>query len=343
MKTGSADKETFGPQIEMDFVFMKADGSILEKGAEGRVVYSQVFSTHLLAVDCGAGKPLFVCISTKANYKDAQKGGVAYGARVMTYWLSRWGFTDVHLRAEAEPAMMALIKIVQKERSHKTSVSNTPPRSHTLATCNSMAKLVGGEFRTIRNALGGKTGKKIDPSMIVWAWIGRCVGHMICRFHARKTRKTAYEESTDATYDSEMADFGVCMVIKNLQRIQEKCVGDVLSEKQIRHGLEAYGLVELNSPMNTHVSRSMGKFSRERYDDCQKKENGTVSSWTKLLVLRGVIRPDCQLQRCFHQSLLCQLQWKLPRKDQGKENLNHSWRKVAERLKCLLKKRDRTR
>ncbi len=82
-------------------------------------------------------------MSTKAKYKYAEKGGVAYGARDLVEWLARWGSTEVHLRVEAEPAMMALIKLVQKMREHKTSVSNTPARAHTLASCNSMAKLVG--------------------------------------------------------------------------------------------------------------------------------------------------------------------------------------------------------
>ena len=50
--------------------------------------------------------------------------------------------------------------------------------------------------------------------MLIWAWIARYIGHTILRFHVRKTGKTAYEESTDATYESEMADFGESVMIK---------------------------------------------------------------------------------------------------------------------------------
>ena len=47
VKTPAADRKKFRPQTELNFVFMKADGSILERTGE-RVDYSQVFSTHCL-------------------------------------------------------------------------------------------------------------------------------------------------------------------------------------------------------------------------------------------------------------------------------------------------------
>ena len=57
---------------------------------------------------------------------------------------------------------------------------------------------------------------KITPDMPVWAWIGRHATWLLSRYAVRPSGRTAYEETFDSSYSSEIGVFGESMYMKGM-------------------------------------------------------------------------------------------------------------------------------
>ena len=132
------------PQIKYDFMFMKANGTVVENGEI--VDHDDRHSTRLIAIDKDNHNVLFECLESKGL--NAEGGGLEYGAKMLIDWLRAFGYKEVHLYSEGEPSNKAFTQLLVKKREEKTTYAFTPTRSHeSSGSLNAMAKLAGGQFR----------------------------------------------------------------------------------------------------------------------------------------------------------------------------------------------------
>ena len=76
-----AHEDKRGPQIEIDYLHMKADGTFFLPGEV--VVYADVFATHVLAIDKGNGRCNFQCVSGKGYEGPEGQSGIKFGAKLV--------------------------------------------------------------------------------------------------------------------------------------------------------------------------------------------------------------------------------------------------------------------
>ena len=71
------------PRIEMDYLFMRADGTFIEKGEE--IVYDDIYSTHLAVLDTGNGQCMLGAVEAKGPDGVLEQPG--YAAALATGWM----------------------------------------------------------------------------------------------------------------------------------------------------------------------------------------------------------------------------------------------------------------
>ena len=104
------DDEARGlPLLQCDFFFLgsRRDGAT---------------ATGITVVDTGSGSVGATGIPVK--------GKGVYVVQFVAHMISEWGYTDIVLQSDQEPAITSVVQAVQRLRPHRTLLRKTPRYSH---------------------------------------------------------------------------------------------------------------------------------------------------------------------------------------------------------------------
>merc|ERR1712194_690774 len=146
---------------------------------------------------------------------NADTNKATYNVEAVVSWLRDASYRQVTIRTDGEPVLVALMDKVKAARAYETVLQRSPTRSsQSLGGAERAVRTVKEQFRTLRYQLETKACMKITPDMPIWAWIGRRAAWLLSRYAVRPSGRTAYEETFDSSYASEIGVFGEIMYMK---------------------------------------------------------------------------------------------------------------------------------
>ena len=106
---------------------------------------------------------------------------------------------DIIIKADQEPAVVALLEKVARSRVEKGNVGRTMIE-HSNKYCSKSngiveraIRSVEEQMRTMRSALEARLGVKWDCDHAVWAWMAEYASYLLNRFEVGHDGKTSYE------------------------------------------------------------------------------------------------------------------------------------------------------
>ena len=121
-------------------------------------------------------------------------------ARRVRAWMVEVGcaYGDVVVKSDNEPALVALVEALGRERAAKggggMAVEHSPVHSSkSNGVVERSVRTVQGMIRTMRSALEDKWGVRVEVGHAVWSWLVEYAGWLITRCQVGRDGKTAYE------------------------------------------------------------------------------------------------------------------------------------------------------
>ena len=123
------------------------------------------------------------------------------------------GLREVLLKADNEPAIQALVDVVQVKRSERTMLAKSPKYSHQSngAVENAVRRI---ESLTRVCVLQEKLGYKVDSKSIVLLWLVRHAAYMLSRFVKRDEGRSAWARLRGKKCDNPLAQVGETVDLK---------------------------------------------------------------------------------------------------------------------------------
>ncbi len=129
--------------------------------------------------------------------------------------IEEWGGTDIKLKTDGEPAIVALQSKVQATRKSRTVPVNPPaynPQSN--GACEKGVQDVTGQTRKLKISLESRTGMVIDDSMKIMEWIYPHAAYVLTRFSLGHDGMTAWERLTGSKWTRPMMEIGETVLAK---------------------------------------------------------------------------------------------------------------------------------
>ena len=208
------DESTEKPQrpvFSLDFMFTGTQGEEGEKDP---------LAIQLVGVDSETKFLLAVAVPTKGG--DAV---INHAVAEVTRVLALLGYSDVVLRTDTEPAMLAIRKGVQAVRARhdlKTELQDSAPGEHQGLTVERYIQTVRKLAKTLLATVEQRSGTKIGSDVPLYSWAFRHAAWLQNRYHVGRDGRTAFEATVDRTYKGKLAPFGSAIIAKALPKAQEK-------------------------------------------------------------------------------------------------------------------------
>ena len=129
--------------------------------------------------------------------------------------LESWGRTDIVLKTDGEPAMLALQSAIIKARSHRTVLRNSP--AYNPQSNGSAEKGVQDVTDLIRRhvlALQARLKQKVNLKIPVLAWLIRHAAFVITRYSVGHDGLTPWRRLTGKGWNGVIAEFGEQVMAK---------------------------------------------------------------------------------------------------------------------------------
>ena len=186
------------PVIQMNFCFLKSDGSMTEDS-------SQPWATTLVVMDVASQNLVSISIPTKSDE-------LAYTVASTVAFVKRMSYVRARLRTDGEPAIIALAEKVKMKllaEGMKVDVETSPRySSKSMGAVGRAQRTLEGQVRSMKADVELSTSLKVDPDWPIWPWLVRHAGWLLERFHVRANNRTAFEDCFDVKYKGEVLKFG---------------------------------------------------------------------------------------------------------------------------------------
>ena len=120
--------------------------------------------------------------------------------------LEAWGAAGIVLKGDQDPSLQAVIMAVKSrnKRSAQGEKVSKGSRKSSGAIEDAM-ELVGSSLFTLHSELGFKLKVKICSESLIMPWLVRRAGYSLTRFATKEDVRTAWEQSGQTTYKSELS------------------------------------------------------------------------------------------------------------------------------------------
>ena len=123
--------------------------------------------------------------------------------------LNEWGFRDVIIRSDQEPALRAVLAGVKDKRAGQTILEHSPKFSHqSVGHAEQANAALESQTRTILDRIHHMCGVEVDTKSAVMAWAIRHSGSLITRYRILSNGKTSYEMVKLKRYNGAICEFG---------------------------------------------------------------------------------------------------------------------------------------
>ena len=122
------------------------------------------------------------------------------------------GYKRLILRSDQEEAIMALKKRVQAEWGDEMMLEESPVgESQSNGVVEKAVQDIQGQFRTLKEGLEERTGKRVPGDNAILAWMVKHAGQLINRYRVREDGRTSHERIRGKKFRREVAEFGECV------------------------------------------------------------------------------------------------------------------------------------
>ena len=138
-----------------------------------------------------------------------RKGVQRYAVQGLASDIAMLGHQELVLKSDGEPAIMALKEAAKMERNDRIVLEESPVReSKANGVIENTVQQVQGQFRTIKDALESRIGKRIGGDSVLVPWMVIHAARTINRYHLAEDGKTNYEGWKRKQFRREVAGFG---------------------------------------------------------------------------------------------------------------------------------------
>lgn len=136
----------------------------------------------------------------------------ATGGFVVEFFLSHigvWGFVDVVIRSDQEPALKSVLAEVKARRKGRTLIEHSPKYSHqSVGVAEQANGAKEDQTRTLIDRVNHATGADVDAKSATMAWAVRHAGWLLTRYRVLSTGQTSYEKIPLKKYSGAIVEYG---------------------------------------------------------------------------------------------------------------------------------------
>ena len=183
-RSANLDVETGLPVLSLDYEFLEGSVTVL----------------------VGTVKPTGAVLAYTCTAKGPSD---AWVVRQVARDLDTWGFKDICLKTDGEPAIVALQQAVAEARSARTIPRNPPaysPQSNGAA--EKAVQDVAGQLRRLTLALEARLCQKVPAKLPVMAWLVRHAAFVLTHFQVGHDGLTPYRRLMGRPWSGSVAEFG---------------------------------------------------------------------------------------------------------------------------------------
>ena len=137
-----------------------------------------------------------------------QKGVCAQATRRLSAEVGKLGHSELILKSDGEPAMVALKQRVKQERPERIVLEESPvTESQANGAVENAIRQVQGQIRTTKDCLESRIGVKLTGEDTIFPWLVSHAAATINRHHVGQDGKTAYRRWKGKEFRREITEF----------------------------------------------------------------------------------------------------------------------------------------
>ncbi|CAE7201682.1 RE1 [Symbiodinium sp. CCMP2592] len=215
------------PRVEIDYSFLKTDGTRATEGEAAEVILS--------AWDESTG------MATAASLP-AKNHDLGYVCRWLGEFIANLGHVKVTIRTDGEPAILNIARRLADTLRSDTMVGAKGIRATLETAFRYSSQSMGGvgsfqhtlktDVLTLRYDVESRYNFALNPGHNLWPWMVRWASFIRSRFGVKANGRTAYQDAFDTTFTGDILPFGETAMF----RMPASKTGAVQGRKRILKG-----------------------------------------------------------------------------------------------------------
>lgn len=141
--------------------------------------------------------------------------------------------TDVTIKSDQEPAILALNAAIAANRTGKTALINPPVReSRANGAVEGAIRIWQGQFRALKHYFETRVGKMVPTDHLLFGWLVVWTSELLLKYQVRQDGRTAYEAMTKHRCNHQAIAFGEKVQFKLATDKNKRHKGQVFDWKQ---------------------------------------------------------------------------------------------------------------